>query len=106
MLAIDIEGHVHTDASIFGRVVVVANQRPRLSAGPLEMFREPRPKRREDWPDVLRIKCLGLAPHLRDAQRLGLLDDDVLLVHDIAPFDRSEVRLDAAKAGLLLADAL
>jgi hypothetical protein len=37
---------------------------------------------------------------------LGLLEDYILLIHDVAPFDCSEVRLDAAQAGLLLADAL
>jgi hypothetical protein len=43
---------------------------------------------------------------LRDADRLGLLDDDVLQVHDVAPFKCSEVRLDSTEAVLLLADGL
>ena len=43
---------------------------------------------------------------LRHADRFGLLDDDVVQLHDVAPFDCSEVCFDPTKAVLLLADGL
>ena len=41
-----------------------------------------------------------------NANRLSLLDDDVLQLHDVAPFECSEVRCDPTEASLFLFDGL
>ena len=43
---------------------------------------------------------------LRNADWLSLLDDDVLQVHDLAPFKCSEVRSDSTQTVLVLCDGL
>jgi hypothetical protein len=43
---------------------------------------------------------------LRNADRLRLLDDDVLQLHDVAPFKCAEVRFDPPEALLFLSDRM
>ena len=58
----------------------------------------------ESRPDV--GVCQPVGGRLGDPDRLGVLDDDVVYVHVVGPFECSEVRFDSAQALLLVADGL
>ena len=67
----------------------------------LRVFEDHGEEARKERAEIVRSVPGCGAHRFGEADRFGLLDDDVVPRHGAAPFERSEVGLDAAQAGLL-----
>jgi hypothetical protein len=105
-LVADVEAGVHDDASVICRLVVVRYRDTGARVGVFEVAEHLGEEPAEDGPEVLVPEPGGGADRLRDTQWLCVLDDDVLDVHGVVPFQCSELRFDPAQSRPFLTDGL
>jgi hypothetical protein len=100
-LVADVEAGVNDDAAVVVGLLVPGDTQPRARAGVREMADDLGVELREHVAEQ-RPEAGGCCGGLRDPERLGVLDDDVVGGHRLTPFERSEVGFDTAESGFLV----